>query len=264
MFCPNCGKEIADNTKYCPNCGNSIIATKKSKGIIHLILSIISIILALTGFYFIKNIINPTNISKQEIIVNSLLGIDSLQKAKIDNTAKYIITVGICAIIAIIVILLFIFSKNKKNRKIEIAFIISLFSLIISVTPLCTVIHIQKKANKIRNNGYNIQSNAISDYDWYDSIGKILWNTSGKNKEKVLLEISLKYKKSVSNYDNISSHLLEVKQFLRNFISSKDISYFSEDNDLILEKEIIDGLNKNVFNENIIQGINIVKKEIIE
>ena len=32
MYCANCGKEIADNTKFCPNCGMSILMDNDPKG----------------------------------------------------------------------------------------------------------------------------------------------------------------------------------------------------------------------------------------
>jgi hypothetical protein len=86
MFCPNCGKEIPDGSKFCPYCGASlegkavnIPKSKSSRSIAKIIIPIALVIVILAGglFAFVKfikpNIISNTGSNTKKETIATLI-----------------------------------------------------------------------------------------------------------------------------------------------------------------------------------------------
>ena len=75
MFCPNCGKEVKEGTKFCPYCGKSLetnelkLSKRSSKKPLSIIIPLILIIvIASSLFIFVKYIKPNITPNKQETV----------------------------------------------------------------------------------------------------------------------------------------------------------------------------------------------------
>lgn len=264
MFCQNCGKELQNGIKFCPNCGKELDSVKKNKkGLVNLIISIIALFFLCLSFYYLKNIINPTNFSNKEMVLG-LLGHDATSSLKARNTGKFIFVVLLTILFSLIEIVMFISEKNKKNKKIVISFIISIITFFLSAVPPVIVFSVAHKASKIKQisvDSYNMKTdNNNESYKWYTTLGLIQATTDGVEPKAVRLEISIKCKDDKS----IVSRTVEIKSFIRKFINSKNSDEFITENAFNLKEELKKGLNEKVFNQEIVSDIVFQQFEIID
>ena len=70
MFCPNCGRQIPDGSKFCPYCGaklegriENIPKSKSSRSIAKIIIPIILVIVILAGLFGVVKLIKHKQIS---------------------------------------------------------------------------------------------------------------------------------------------------------------------------------------------------------
>ena len=86
MFCPNCGRQIPDGSKFCPYCGASLEGSgvtvpksKSSRSIAKIIIPIVLVIVILAGglFAFVKfikpNIISNTGSNTKKETIATLI-----------------------------------------------------------------------------------------------------------------------------------------------------------------------------------------------